>query len=96
MRAGNEPINVDIDLQLDDEVGEVALIAEDFSRVILNLVNNAFDAMRSKLTEDGGPGTGEKSPLEGSGGAERSRGVSAVAERSGAEGCPLLKSITLN
>src|SRR6056297_278961 len=78
MRAGNEPINVDIDLQLDDEVGEVALIAEDFSRVILNLVNNAFDAMRSKLTEDGGPGTGEKYPLEGSGGAERSRGVSAV------------------
>jgi len=43
-------------------------------------VNNAFDAMRSKLTEDGGPGTGEKSPLEGSGGAERSRGVSAVED----------------
>src|SRR6056297_1427221 len=80
MRAGKDPINVDIDLQLDDEVGEVALIAEDFSRVILNLVNNAFDAMRSKLTEDGGPGTGEKSPLEGSGGAERSRGVSAVED----------------
>ncbi len=47
MRAGNDPINVDIDLQLDDEVGEVPLVAEDFSRVILNLVNNAFEAMRS-------------------------------------------------
>ena len=47
MRAGKEPINVDIDLQLDESVGEVPLIAEDFSRVILNLVNNAFDAMRS-------------------------------------------------
>src|SRR6056297_3365426 len=80
MRAGNDPINVDIDLQLDDEVGEVALIAEDFSRVILNLTNNAFDAMRSTLTEDGGPGTGEKSPLEGSGDPERSRGVSAVED----------------
>ncbi|MCC5940642.1 MAG: HAMP domain-containing histidine kinase [Balneolaceae bacterium] len=46
MRAGNEPINVNIDLQLDENVGEVPLIAEDFSRVILNLCNNAFDAMR--------------------------------------------------
>lgn len=48
MRAGKDPINVDIDLQLDESVGEVPLIAEDFSRVILNLVNNAFDAMREK------------------------------------------------
>ncbi|MDZ7755070.1 MAG: two-component regulator propeller domain-containing protein [Rhodohalobacter sp.] len=47
MRAGKEPINVDIDLQLDESVGEVPLIAEDFSRVILNLTNNAFDAMRT-------------------------------------------------
>ncbi len=46
MRAGKDPINVDIDLQLDESIGEVPLIAEDFSRVILNLCNNAFDAMR--------------------------------------------------
>jgi signal transduction histidine kinase len=51
MRAGKEPINVDIDLQLDENVGEVPLIAEDFSRVILNLVNNAFDAMREKTLQ---------------------------------------------
>jgi len=31
------------------EFGSVSLIAEDFSRVIVNLCNNAFDAMRSKL-----------------------------------------------
>ena len=37
MRAGSDPINVDIDLQLDESVGEVLLIAEDFSRVILNI-----------------------------------------------------------
>ena len=49
MRAGKEPINVDIELELDDSVGDVKLIAEDFSRVILNLCNNAFDAMREKL-----------------------------------------------
>jgi len=48
MRAGKEPINVNIDLQLDDSIGEIPLIAEDFSRVILNLCNNAFDALREK------------------------------------------------
>ncbi|MCC5927093.1 MAG: hypothetical protein JJU41_11100 [Bacteroidetes bacterium] len=58
MRASKEPINVDIDLQLDDRVGEVPLIAEDFSRVLLNLCNNAFDAMRSKLNEGAKPETG--------------------------------------
>ena len=44
MRSGKDPINVDIDLKLDENVGDVPLIAEDFSRVILNLCNNAFDA----------------------------------------------------
>ena len=46
MKASEEPINVEIDLQLDEGVGEVPLVAEDFRRVILNLVNNAFDAMQ--------------------------------------------------
>jgi signal transduction histidine kinase len=77
MRAGNDPINVDIDLKLGESIGEVPLVAEDFSRVILNLCNNAFDAMRERLTGDGGPVTGEGSPLEGSGEAERSQGVSS-------------------
>jgi signal transduction histidine kinase len=48
MRAGKNPINVDIELQLDDNIGEVKLIAEDFSRVLVNMCNNAFDAMRDK------------------------------------------------
>jgi signal transduction histidine kinase len=51
MRAGKDPVNVDIDLQLDNSIGEVPLVAEDFSRVILNLCNNAFDAMREKVKE---------------------------------------------
>jgi signal transduction histidine kinase len=60
MRAGKSPINVDIDLQLDPKVGDVLLISEDFSRVILNLCNNAFDAMRNKLKiEDGRRETGD-------------------------------------
>jgi signal transduction histidine kinase len=82
MRAGKDPINVDIDLQLDENVGEVPVIAEDFSRVILNLTNNAFDAMREKVTEDGRPETVEdtlRQPTE-SGKAERSRGVSSIDE----------------
>ncbi|MFC3879821.1 ATP-binding protein [Algoriphagus namhaensis] len=49
MRAGKSPINVEIEFQLDPEVGKISLISEDFSRVILNLSNNAFDAMREKL-----------------------------------------------
>lgn len=49
MRAGKKPINVSIDLSLDEGVDEVSVIHEDFSRVILNLCNNAFDALYEKL-----------------------------------------------
>jgi signal transduction histidine kinase/ligand-binding sensor domain-containing protein len=52
MRAGRDPITVDIDLQLDEGIGMVPLIVEDFSRVILNLCNNAFDAMRDRVRVD--------------------------------------------
>ncbi|ERM81962.1 hypothetical protein P872_06865 [Rhodonellum psychrophilum GCM71 = DSM 17998] len=48
MRAGKDPINVDIQLDLDRSIPLVPLKAEDFSRVILNLCNNAFDALREK------------------------------------------------
>lgn len=49
MRAGKEPINVDLQFDLDETIGDVPLNAEDFSRVIVNLSNNAFDAMRDKF-----------------------------------------------
>ncbi|WP_339875044.1 HAMP domain-containing sensor histidine kinase [uncultured Algoriphagus sp.] len=55
MRAGKKPINVSFDWDLDAEIGLASIIPEDFSRVIVNLCNNAFDAMRSKfesLSED--------------------------------------------
>ncbi len=52
MRAGKNSINVDINSTLDNTIGEVPLIAEDFSRVIVNLCNNAFDAMREKQHTD--------------------------------------------
>lgn len=48
MRAGKNPINVNIQFDLDESLGEIPLVAEDFSRVLLNLCHNAFDAMRSR------------------------------------------------
>lgn len=52
MRAGDRPFDVDIEFDLDSSIGEVPLISEDFSRVIVNLCNNAFDAMREKMKSD--------------------------------------------
>ena len=51
MRASKNPINVDIQLDLDESIDKVDLVGEDFSRVILNLCNNAFDAMRELSNE---------------------------------------------
>ncbi|MDP2043183.1 MAG: ATP-binding protein [Algoriphagus sp.] len=49
MRAGKNPIDVEIAFDLDPEIKDVPLIKEDFIRVIINLCNNAFDAMRGKM-----------------------------------------------
>ncbi|PSL04340.1 sensor histidine kinase [Cecembia rubra] len=46
MRASKSPINVKIEFDLSEDIGLIPLKQEDFSRVILNLCNNAFDAMR--------------------------------------------------
>jgi signal transduction histidine kinase len=48
MRASAKPINVEIRLDLDKKIGTIPLYTDDFNRVILNLCNNAFDAMREK------------------------------------------------
>jgi signal transduction histidine kinase len=48
MRAGKNPIDVEIALALDPEIHEVPMIKEDFTRVVINLCNNAFDAMKEK------------------------------------------------
>ncbi len=49
MRAAKDPINVEIHLNLDESLPAIPLKTEDFSRVILNLCNNAFDALREDL-----------------------------------------------
>ena len=51
MRANKHPINVDIKIDTDDNLGTVKINPENFSRVILNLCKNAFDAMREKLEQ---------------------------------------------
>ena len=53
MRANKNPINVDIILKLEEKLPKVPLNTEDFSRVILNLTKNAFDAMREKIKQLG-------------------------------------------
>ncbi|MGA9326191.1 MAG: ATP-binding protein [Salegentibacter sp.] len=50
MQAAKNPINVDICFQLDEHILPIPLIAQDFSRVILNMCTNAFDAMRENLS----------------------------------------------
>jgi signal transduction histidine kinase len=52
MRAGKNPIEVEIALELDDTIKEIPLVREDFTRVIINLCNNAFDAMRQKFNSE--------------------------------------------
>lgn len=48
MRSDHNPIDVEIKLYLDKHIEEIPLRAQDFSRVITNLCNNAFYAMREK------------------------------------------------
>ncbi|MBC6365639.1 sensor histidine kinase [Algoriphagus sp. AK58] len=53
MRANKNPINVEIELDLENALPKIPLNSEDFSRVILNLTKNAFDAMREKVNKVG-------------------------------------------
>lgn len=64
MKAKDEPLNPDIELDLDDKIEKIPIIAEDFSRVILNICNNAFDAMKEKVkaTESGAQSAYEYEP----------------------------------
>lgn len=72
MRAGKNPINVDMEFELDDSIGKIPLITENFSRVIINLCNKSD--YKPKLTvrtkaengngvveiQDNGPGIPEE------------------------------------
>ncbi len=63
MRAGPNRISVEINLELDNKLGEVVVNPEEMSRVFINLFNNAFDAMGKKQEAVGGKGeTGSYEP----------------------------------
>lgn len=53
MRANHKDFNIAIREDYDASLGEVKLVAQDFSRVVLNLVNNACYAVRKKSEEGG-------------------------------------------
>ncbi|WP_147392167.1 ATP-binding protein [Algoriphagus lacus] len=49
MKAGKKPFPVEIDFELDNQIGEIPVFAEELSMATINLCNNAWDAMREKL-----------------------------------------------
>lgn len=53
MRANHKDFNIAIREDYDGSVGEVKLIPQDFSRVVLNLVNNACYAVRKRAETEG-------------------------------------------
>jgi signal transduction histidine kinase len=82
MRAGNKAINVEINLNLDEKIGEIPLYADDFNRVILNLCNNAFDAMREKGEEPSAKSSGYK-PLLTISSKKLENGIGLIFEDNG-------------
>jgi len=51
MRASKKAINVSLNFKLDSSLKKPSVIMEDISRAILNLSNNAFDAMYERIKD---------------------------------------------
>ncbi|MDX1438666.1 MAG: ATP-binding protein, partial [Rubricoccaceae bacterium] len=54
MRAQHRDFNVEIQREYDQSIGEIDLVPEEMGRVILNLLDNAFDAVRLVSREENG------------------------------------------
>lgn len=53
MRAKEKDFNAKIETSFDDQVGKINLVPQDFGRVLLNLVNNAFYGLKKRrITEN--------------------------------------------
>ena len=48
MRAEHQEVQVEVDTDLDPDVGDVVMVPEEMGRVFLNLLDNAFAAVRSR------------------------------------------------
>ena len=53
MRAEHSGFNVDIQTELDPDVGQVAMVPEEMGRVFLNLLDNALQATRTRAAGEG-------------------------------------------
>jgi signal transduction histidine kinase len=49
MRAGAKAITCDMNYELDPATGPLPVVPQDFSRIFVNIINNAFDALWDKL-----------------------------------------------
>ena len=47
-RASGSQFNLDFKKDYDDDIGEVSINPQDLSRVIINLITNAYDALEDK------------------------------------------------
>ena len=56
-RAQVADFNVEIETDLDEEVGEVEVVPQEIGRVLLNLLGNAFDAVHGQRQRADGPYT---------------------------------------
>jgi signal transduction histidine kinase len=54
LRAKNNSFNCDYELIVDENLPKIEVIPQDIGRVLLNLINNAFYAVNSPQTPDGG------------------------------------------
>ena len=52
MRAQRQDFNVRLDKHYDDTVGSHSIIPQDFARVLINLLNNAFQAVLDRQSHD--------------------------------------------
>lgn len=52
-RAQDSTFNINMQMKFDDDIGKVDILPQDFGRVILNLLNNAFYAVHQKKKELG-------------------------------------------
>ncbi len=53
LRAKNKSFNADFKADLDKKLPQIKVVPQDFGRVLLNLINNAFFAVNEKLKTEG-------------------------------------------
>lgn len=63
MRAKDKNFNAEIKTDFDESIGKINIIPQDIGRVLLNLFNNAFYAVKEKFTANRSPLTNNYKPI---------------------------------